>query len=459
MNILMKLENLDSGVIQASMVSFFDLFLILIFTILNGFFVTAEFSLLRIPKTMIATFKGNGGRREAKLDSIFQDFNLYISSVQIGISLTSLLLGWLGVGVFIELTRDVFSSLGVYQIVIQVIGFLVGLFIVLTIHSILGEIAPKMLSIQNIESIALNIAYPVYYFTKLMKPISIFHRRTAYYLLKTFRLNPQRVAYTEVFSEDELKFIIAQSKDEGEIDETEHEMIERVLDFTDTTVKSILTPRYRIISFPIIVTAEEIIHKAKETGYSRFPIYNTKLDEIRGFIHIKDIITADINKEDFSISEIMREVVIVHEGMMLDVLLRKMQKRRSQLAIIVDEYGSVEGLATIEDVIEEIVGEIDDEFDEETTNLIKLIAEDTYLINADISLDEFNESFEVDLNIDEAVTLAGFILEHLDELPTEGSELAYNECEFKVMEMDGNRISKIQLMIKKTNISPERDSE
>lgn len=438
------------------MVSLYDLFLILFFTVLNGFFVTAEFSLLRIPKAKLANFKGNGGRREQKLDSIFQDFNLYISSVQIGVSLTSIILGWLGIDLFVELSKDALSSFGLIDPVIRIIGFLVGVLIVLSLHSILGEIAPKMVSIQNVENVALNIAIPTYYFAQLMKPISIFYRKTAYYLLKTSGLNPKNIVYTEVFSEDELKYIIAQSKDEGEIDQTEHEMIERVLDFTDTTVKAILTPRYKIVAFPTTVTVSEITQKAKETGYSRFPIYESKLDEIKGFIHIKDIITADAEKSVFSISEIIRKAVIVHEGMMLDVLLRKMQKRRSQLAIIVDEYGAVEGLATIEDVIEEIVGEIDDEFDELTTNLIELVEDNTYTINADISLDQFNESFNVDLIIDEAITLAGFMIEHLDELPTEGMVLMYNNCEFKVLEMDGNRISKIQFVLNESANGPNK---
>ena len=175
------------------MVSLYDLLLIFIFTIVNGFFVTAEFSLLRIPKTKLAKFKSNGGRREQKLDSIFQNFNLYISSVQIGISLTSLILGWLGIGLFVDLSQNTLSSFGLYDSVIQIIGFIVGVLIILSIHSILGEIAPKMVSIQNVEAIALNIAIPTYYFGNLMKPISVFYRKAAYYLLKTSGLNPKNI--------------------------------------------------------------------------------------------------------------------------------------------------------------------------------------------------------------------------------------------------------------------------
>ncbi|MHA2097700.1 MAG: hemolysin family protein [Candidatus Kariarchaeaceae archaeon] len=447
-------EKLDSGAIQDSMVNFFDLILILAFIILNGFFVTAEFSLLRIPKTKIQSFAKNGGTREEKLKAIYDNIDLYIASLQIGITLTTLVIGWIGIGFFDEISGELFSALGLNGTTSNIISFMFGLFLILLIHSIFGQMAPIMVTNQQVETVALNISIPTYYYTKIVHPVTRLYRRSTYYFLKLLRFHPENVVYKEIYSEDELKMLIQQSQEEGEIDQTEQEMIERIFDFTDTTAKSILTPRYKMVAFPIDVNVDEIIQNARETGYSRFPIYETKLDEIRGFVHVKDIITANTEDVNFDVSRILREVVVVHEGMMLDVLLRKMQKKRSQLAIIVDEYGSVEGLATIEDVIEEIVGEIDDEFDEETTNLVQLIDDDKYLINADISLDQFNASFEVDLIIDEAVTLAGFILEHLDDIPAKGVKLNYNDCEFEVLEMDGNRIAKVQLLINNTTNGP-----
>ncbi len=410
----------------------------------------AEFSLIRFPQPKVTKFENNSGRREDKLNLIYQDLNIYISSLQIGITITSLTVGWLGV----ELIRDLFNFENSSS---STLTFMLGFFVLIALFSIIGKMAPKMISRPRVESIVLNISIPIYYYAKVMNPIARIYRRITYLLLKTLNLKPESVDVEEAYSEEELKMIIAQSKDEGEIDETEHQMIERIFDFGDTTVKEILTPRYKIESFPQDVNIPHIIHTAKKTGYSRFPIYDRELDNILGFIHIKDIITSDVDDANFSVDEILRKVVIVHEGMNLDSLLKKMQQNRSQIAIIVDEYGSVEGLVTIEDVIEEIVGEIDDEFDEQTTNLVKLIDEKTYLVNADIPLDQFNESFEFDLIIDEAVTLAGFILEHLDDIPEEGSQLVHNDCQFTVLEMDGNRIAKVQMKYPFTENGPDEN--
>lgn len=434
-----------SGVIRTLMVDFLVLIFIILLIILNGFFVTAEFSLLRFPQPKITKFVENSGKREEKLNLIFQDLNIYISSLQIGITITSLAIGWLGVKFFVELIEDLFISMSLENLSSSILTFIFGFFILITLFLIMGKMAPKMISRSRVEAIVLNISIPTYYYAKVVNPFARIYQRITYLLLKTMNLKPESTDVEDAYSEEELKMIIAQSKDEGEIDETEHQMIERIFDFGDTTVKEILTPRYKIESFPHDVTIPHIISTAKKTGYSRFPIYEGELDNILGFIHIKDIITSDVDEENFNVDKILRKVVIVHEGMNLDSLLQKMQQKRSQIAIIVDEYGSVEGLVTIEDVIEEIVGEIDDEFDEQTTNLVKLIDEKTYLVNADIPLDQFNESFEFDLIIDEAVTLAGFILENLDDIPEEGSRLVHNDCQFTVLEMDGNRIAKVQL--------------
>ncbi|OLS16858.1 MAG: Magnesium and cobalt efflux protein CorC [Candidatus Heimdallarchaeota archaeon LC_2] len=441
------------------MVDFLVLILLILFVILNGFFVTAEFSLLRFPLPKITKFENNGGRREKKLNLIFKDLNLYISSLQIGITFSALTLGWFGVTFFIELIEDLLDVIRFDNSISPTLALIFAFFLMISLYSIVGKMAPKMISRPRVDSIVLNLAIPTYYYAKLVNPFAKSYHKVTYLLLKTLRFNPEQTDVQEAYSEEELKMIIAQSKAKGEIDESEHLMIERIFDFGDTTVKEILTPRYKIESFPKNVNIQQMIQKARKTGYSRFPVYEGDLDNILGFVHIKDVITVDIEDKNFVVDSILRKVAIVHEGMNLDALLKNMQTKRSQIAIIVDEYGSVEGLVTIEDVIEEIVGEIDDEFDEETTTLIELIDENTYLVNADIQLDQFNSSFDFDLILDDVVTLAGFILEHLDDLPEEGSKLVFNNYQFTILEMDGNRISKVQLEYPFTNNGPEKPSK
>jgi putative hemolysin len=250
--------------------------------------------------------------------------------------------------------------------------------------------------------------------------------------------------YKAVYSEDELKRIIKESKEEGEIDETEQMLINRIFDFTDTTVKEIITPRFEIVAFPVETDIEKIMTKAKETGYSRFPIYEDKLDSIIGFVHIKDVI-LEYRDPGFTLRNILREAIIIHEGMRLDTLLRKMQIKRSQVAIVIDEYGSVEGLVTIEDLLEEIVGEIDDEFDVEPSELISRGGDKSHLIDAKVSIDYFNETLDASIKSSDSVTLAGFILEQLENLPEEGSSFELENWKFVVEKMDGNRIEQVRV--------------
>ena len=417
----------------------------------------SEFSLLRLSSTKLLSLIEREGSRADKLSKVFKKFNLHISSLQVGISITTMLIGYLGIRIFSSYMNSIFEALSfpTGNGFIKFLEFIFTLLFLVAIYAIFAEITPKMITVPRIEEIAFTLAPFIFYYNRFMKVFTIPFRRTSQFILTLVRQKPTSLVYKEVFSEDELKMIIADSKAEGQIDETEHMMIERVLDFTDTTAKEILTPRYKIIAFPITAKAEEILGAVKETGFSRFPIYEDDLDNIKGFVHIKDLLVSDVNSPDFSMSQIMRNVVTVHEGMLLDVLLKKMQQRRAQMAILVDEYGSVEGLVTIEDVIEEIVGEIDDEFDDHSAYL-ETVGDNAFRISGDLPLDQFNSSFSVDFEGEDAVTIAGFLLAHMDTLPEVGSKIKIEPCEFEVTEMDGNRIAHVLAKFsKKVIISPE----
>ncbi|MHA2252093.1 MAG: hemolysin family protein [Candidatus Kariarchaeaceae archaeon] len=428
------------------MVSLSILVFIIILIIINGLFVVAEFSLLRVPKTRIEKLIESSEFGSKKLEIISNNLNVYITSLQIGITMTTLALGVLGEPFFTDIFKSLFETLelNLSNNRLRILSFIFGFFTIVSLHTIFGEIGPRTITIQRIERMALISAVPAYWITKLISPFSNLFRRSAIIFLKILRVPTVQEVYKEVYSEDELKLIIAQSKEEGEIDATEQMMINRIFDFTDTTVREIITPRYEIIAFPVDTDVDEIIHQAKTTGFSRFPIYEEKLDQIIGFIHIKDVILTH-NEPDFSLRSILREAIIIHEGMRLDTLLKKMQIKRSQVALAIDEYGSVEGLVTIEDLLEEIVGEIDDEFDEESISLIKRAKDKSYAVDGRITLDHFNAALNVSLEAEDSVTLAGFILEHLDALPTENSTFFVGDCEFTVIKMDGNRIEEVQV--------------
>lgn len=427
------------------------LFLILFLIFLNGFFVTVEFTLLRIRKTRLDSLYKSKRWGSKHLERVMDDLNLYIISSQIGITITTILFGYVILGEFGEFFSDSLVSL-VGDSAAPIIAFILTVFFAAFFYSVIGEISPKIVAIQNIESIAITLAPFIYWSTFILRPFTGLFRRSAMIFLKLLRQQTVRQVYTRVYSEDELKLIVAQSQQEGEIDEAEEQLINRVLDFTDTRVNEIFTPRFEIVAFDVKTPVDKIISKAKETGYSRFPVYRDKLDQVVGFVHVKDILISDYQSPDFNIDEVLRPVFTIHEAMRLDILLRKMQSDRSQVAIVVDEYGSVEGIVTIEDILESIVGPIDDEFDITSVGILQEIEKNKYLVDGKVTIDVFNEALSVTLQSEDSVTMAGFIVEHLETVPEEGSKLhhATDEAvfEFKVKEMDGNRIDKTQVMVR-----------
>jgi len=414
---------------------------------LNAFFVTSEFSLLRVRTTRLKALYESNAFGSESLKKIMKNLNLYIVASQIGSTLTTLGVGYVTLPYFYSIFSSIFGPSATANILTLFTVFL----IVSYVHSVIGEMMPKTIAIQRIETIALRIAPILYYLTFIMSPIVFIYRRSANAILRVVRLGGTDEVYSRVYSEDELKLLIAQSQESGEIDESEEILINRVLDFTDTRVNEIFTPRYEIVAIELQQSVDLILEKARETGYSRFPVYNQKLDNIEGFVHLKDILIVNHNDLDFSIKEILRPVYIIHEQMRLDLLLSKMQQDKTQVAIVVDEYGSVEGLVTIEDLLEEIVGPIDDEFDVGTVELVKKIGRNNFLVDGRVTLDVFNEAFQCELEAEDSITIAGFLLEHLENVPEEGSKLEFAgkkaDFLFVVEKMDGNRVERAKVAI------------
>ncbi|MCH8906122.1 MAG: HlyC/CorC family transporter [Candidatus Heimdallarchaeota archaeon] len=424
-----------------------DFSILVLLLLVNALFVVSEFSLLRLSRARLTLLIDEGGFGSKYLKNIMANLNLYINGLQIGITATTLAFGFLGQKFFRPFVETLIDALNISisASTVELSSLILGFFIILFLYSIFGEIAPKTLTTEKIEKISRYISPFTYFYGKFVSPLTHLFRWTSFAILKLFRLNPVKVVYKEVYSEDELKVIIATSKEEGEIDATEYQLIERTLSFTDRPVKEILTPRYKIIGFDINTDLQTILKTAAETGFSRFPVFEKELDQLVGFVHIKDIMNTYFSKPESKLRSLLRNVVTIHEGMLLDVLFRKMQKRRSHVAVVIDEFGSVEGLVTIEDIIEEIFGEIDDEFDDLDSRYIQNITDQTITVSANIILDEFNAAFNIDLVALDSMTLAGFILENVESVPTEGSVLDIDTYSFKILKMEGNRIATVEV--------------
>ena len=299
------------------------LFVILLIT-LNAFFVIAEFSLLRIRENRIENlYETKPWGSDFFLKKISSDLNKYIITSQIGITLSTLSIGFLA----LNTSNYELSLMNGNDVFTDILSFFIALIAVSFLHSVFGELVPKIISINYIEETALRIAPLLYYVSFIILPFTILYQQSANLFVRLFGVKASSRLYSRVYNEDELKLLISESQEFGEIEESEEVLLNRVFDFTETKVNEIFTPRFEIVAFEKKVPVDEIIEKARETGFSRFPIYENKLDEIIGFVHVKDILIGDYKSPDFNIMNILRNVLVIHEAMRLDLLLEKNAER------------------------------------------------------------------------------------------------------------------------------------
>ncbi|MHA2250261.1 MAG: hemolysin family protein [Candidatus Kariarchaeaceae archaeon] len=443
-----------------------DIFWIILLVLLNGFFVASEFAFVRVRITRISELIANGSRRANRVKTIIEDLDRSLSSTQLGITLASIALGFVGEPFFTELLLLVIHgidngfSLGLDVKSFEEGGFIHGLafftgyMIITFMHVVIGELAPKSVSIQFAETTALWCAEPLYWFMKITNPLLNFFVWSSNRLLSVFKIPPAADTHDIDYTEDELKIIIKDGIKKGEIEPYESKLIFNIFNFTDSNVKSILTPRIDLKALSVTATAEEIIDLSIETGHSRIPIFDNDLDNVLGFVHIKDVLPYfkknNHQEKELKIQEIIRPVITVHEGKPLDDLLNEMQKQQIQVSIIVDEYGSVEGIATIEDILEYIVGPIDDEFDTIDTTMSIRFEGDYIFSGGLVTIEELNKTLKEthgeEINSKNSVTLAGYALElFASEIPKMGMK-AKDECfEYTICKLTGNRIKEIKI--------------
>lgn len=440
-------------------------FLILFLIALNAFFVASEFAFVRIRKTRVQELLAMEAWYAKKMEKITNNLDRSMSSTQLGITLASIALGFVGEEFFISIITAFFDLVGIDFLDpnrTYLLAFIIGYFFISYLHVVLGELVPKSIAIQYAESTAKYCAIPLDYFMRITSPLLSFFVWTSNSILRLIRIPVADETHTQVFSEEEIKIIIEDSIKKGELEEFESSLIYNILDFTDTPAKSIITPRYKVSAVNINATLEEIITRSKDSGFSRFPVYKEKLDNILGFVHIKDVI-ASLNgdpskkmKERFDFENYMRDVIVVHEAKPIDDLLKEMQLNQIQVAILVDEWGSFEGIVTIEDIVEAIVGPILDEFDDSVKE--KWITkskkyDNKYQVDAQIPIDEFNHFFaenddELLIEANDSVTLAGFLLEMLEsKIPRQGEIIVNHRFTFKILQVEGNRIENVEIQV------------
>jgi CBS domain containing-hemolysin-like protein len=419
----------------------------LLLVALNGLFVAAEFSLVKIRATQVDRLVEEGRAAAGLVKEATGKLDAYLAVCQLGITISSLGLGALGEPAIAALIEPLLEPLGIGDGTLHFIAFVVGFSIISFLHVVFGELAPKTIAIQSAEGTSLVVAPFMRFFYYLLLPATVVFNGTANAFTRLLGYPPASES-DETHSEDEIRTLVTQSARQGMLERDEEGMISAVFELNDKTAREIMVPRPDVVAFPAETPVGELISLSAQGRYSRYPVYETdSFDRIVGAVHVKDVLravaseTADPAR---TARDLMRDVLTIPENRRIDVILEDMRKQDLQVAVVIDEWGSFEGLFTLEDIVEEIVGEIRDEFDEEGP-AVKEMADGSYVTDGRISINEVNQALGTDFESQDFETVGGLILGHLGRVPESGDEVRIDGHLLRVDQTNGPRIARIQI--------------
>ena len=410
----------------------------------NGFFVLAEFSLVRIRKTRLEELSQRGDSRASLALKMVAKLDSYLSAVQLGVTLASLGLGWLGepaVAAFIE--PLVFHYFPGSTVILRSIALVLSFSVVTYVTVVLGALIPKNIAMQKTETMLLWSVWPLYVFHQLGWPIIALFDRTARVLLNLIGIEPAKDADV-AHPEEELRMIVSASRRGGVLDQMESELIDNVFDFADRMAREIMIPRRDMVCLFVDDPYEENLRVVMGTAHTRYPLCREDKDHVLGMVHIRDLMNYNGTQHDNpDLSSVMREVLMVPEGMSVAKLLQLMRHKRIHLAVVVDEYGGTAGLVALEDVIEEIVGNIQDEHDKPADPEIQRMPDGSFQFDGGVLLDDVLKLLNIRLDEHEEDTVGGYIFGLLGRQPAKGDMVAIGDYQFKVLKTDGFRILRV----------------
>jgi CBS domain containing-hemolysin-like protein len=434
----------------------FNLLIILLLVFLNGFFVASEFALVKVRASQLDAIEGSN-KKVALARHLTSHLDAYLSATQLGITFSSLALGWIGEPYLARLIQPVLLHLGVGSAaVVHGISFTIGFGIITYLHIVLGEVTPKWLGIRRALVISLWVSPPLHLFYTIFRPAIWFLQASATWIMKTvFRMDP--VAETElVHSEEELRVILTEKEAPEDGTDLGNELLLNALDFRRRVVRDIMTPRGEVVYLDIQDSFDANVQVAIESGHTRFPLVEGHLDNTIGLIHIKDLL-REMKNERHDLMAIKRELMPVPEFMPLEKLLRQFLAKRAHFAIVVDEYGGAVGIVTLDNVVGELVGEIKDEFDQEQVKEFVRLNEDEFVVQGQLNLYELQELADLHLENAEVSTIGGYVVQLLGHLPKQGEQVQIEDYLVTITQTDGRRI--LQLHFKKHLPQPAEKQE
>jgi CBS domain containing-hemolysin-like protein len=428
-----------------------DIFITFVFVFLNGFFVAAEFALVKVRASQLEIKAGAGNHTARIALGMLQNLDAYLSATQLGITVASLGLGWIGESV---VTRIILNSMSIVGIdiapaIIHTIAIGVAFSLITIMHIVFAEQAPKTMAIQKAESFTLAIAYPLRAFYAVFRPFIWMLNGFSNLFLKILGF-PNRNKL-ETHSSEELQFLLEQGKVSGAIQPTEHELIKNVFNFNQITARQIMTPRTSIRAIDYELSQDEIITTIIAEGYSRMPVYKESTDNIVGIVYTKDILKMINQKNKVDFNDAIRPPYFIPETKKISELLKELQAKHMHMAVVMDEFGGVAGIVTIEDIIEELVGEIQDEHDEETP-FVEKINDKEYVVNALSTIEDVNEYLPIPLpKSNEYESVAGLVNVAFGKIPDLNEKIMWGDYEITVLKKSKQSVLVVKLIHKVTS--------
>ena len=414
--------------------------------VLNGFFVAAEFAFVRIRGTSVEQLAEEGRPGSGILQEVMVDLDDYLATTQLGITIASLGLGWVGEPAVASLIEPVLEPILPMNL-IHLVAFAIGFSVITFLHVVFGELAPKTLAIAETERLSLFLAPPMKIFYYILYPGIVVFNGAANAFTRALGVPPASET-DETLGERELLRVLTRSGEEGDIDVAEVKMIERVFDLDDIVVREVMVPRPDVVSVPADASLTDLQSIILEADHTRYPVLDADDgDQVTGFVDIKDVLRAEVEGGDAElVGDIDREIIIAPETMTLSDLLRQFKEEQQQMAAVIDEWGAFEGIATVEDVVEALVGDIRDEFDvDEREPSIRRRDDDGYDVDGSVPLSKVNDIIEGNVTSDEVETIGGLILERLNRAPEGGDRVEIAGHVLEVTGVEGTRISTVRI--------------
>jgi putative hemolysin len=429
---------------------------VLFFVGANAFFVGAEFSLVSVRRPRLETRAAAGSSRAQAALRLIDNPAFFISATQLGITIASLALGWLGepaVAALLEPVAYAIAPAGRAGYIAHLLAIIIAFMAITFLHIVLGELMPKMVALERAEWLALLFGRPLELFAKVFRPFIFVFNRTGALLARLFGLEAS-LQHTAVYSEAELRQLVDISRESGHLRAEERRLIHRVFEFSDTLVREAMVPRPAIAALSDKCKLDDINHAFQQNRYSRLPVYHESLDNVIGFIHSKDLIPHLLSSEDFKLEDVLQPPMYVVDTARLEDVLRQMQQAKTHFGFVVDEHGGIEGIITLEDLLEEIVGDISDEHDEEVNEQISQVSDRDYILDGALAVRDLNRRLKTALAESEAyTTIGGFLMTVAGHVLQPGEVIEHNGLRFTVEKVERRRLLEVRLQL------PEKEPE